>query len=143
MSQFRTVLWMAATLVCLPHSTKADEALFEIFASCSGRLSALVEHSWLVGNGESERLERIRDDLISVSETMVLDRDDAVRAMSFRLDAKVAQARLLTHATFNADASIAAWSERRANTLLADCVALVSHVPRPVAHLGRSYDSVN
>ena len=142
MGRMKTLYWVALTCMCLPAFAKADDGLLKLFAECTGRLSAQVEHYWLLGDPRSEQAVKTRADLIEIVESVSLTPSDDVRAMAVRLDAKVAQAQLLRHATFNSDASSAAWSARRAGALVAGCVALVSH-NRPDAQVEDNTDSIN
>ena len=101
----------------------------EAFATCAGRLSATVEHQWLVDPAASEVTAVQRagfEDLVAavlpdalawgVPETMV---------MHWRVAAKAAQRELLAHATFGTDPRRAAWAGELAAARLAECGGLL------------------
>ncbi|MDA7428661.1 hypothetical protein PGB28_09335 [Primorskyibacter aestuariivivens] len=83
-----------------PMIDRADPVV--MFAICAGRLSALMEHQWMFDGPASEQT--------ALQRAHMIDMLDAVRApnsgrevLAMRIEAKMAQAALLTRATFNAD----------------------------------------
>ena len=129
MCRKKTFALTLAFLSGLPHSAQADGDYFRMFASCAGRLSAEIEHSWLTQRPGTDILEDARDAFVSLAESVSVDADDDHRAMSWRLNAKVAQAELLKRATFNSDAASAEWASKRADALASSCLAIVLQAP--------------
>ncbi len=94
------------------------------FATCPGRLYALMEHQWLINDPDADRTEAQRAAMISLLEaTMPPDRGRDVLAR--RIEAKQAQAVLLTRATFNDDPDDARWALGRAEAEIAHCVGML------------------
>lgn len=93
-----------------------------VFAGCAGRLSAAMEHRWLMGE-PADAVMRHRADVLDVLDALPVV--DAAARLSHRLDAKAAHRRLLHRATFNDDPADAAWAARRAASNLAACTALL------------------
>jgi hypothetical protein len=79
-----------------------------MFATCTGRLSALMEHQWLMQDRGADRTEAMRDAMAGLLGAVVTP-DTEVRAMSLRIEAKVAEAALLGTASFGAPDQ-AAWA---------------------------------
>lgn len=94
------------------------------FATCTGRFSAEVEHSWLMAAGEAERKEVLYGNMSALL-SAVTGPEDEQRAMAIRIDAKAAHARLLLQSAFGWDADQRRVAERRADELLATCSALI------------------
>ncbi len=79
-----------------------------------------MEHQWLTDGPASERTARSRDAMLSLVDA-VLPPEVAPAALHLRIEAKIAQAALLSRAAFARDAVAA----RRADRLIADCLALM------------------
>ncbi len=99
----------------------ADPDPLRTFAVCAGRLSALMEHQWLTDGPASEATARSREAMLSLVEA-VLPPEATPLALNWRIEAKVAQAALLSRATFARDPVAAA----RADHLVQDCLGLLS-----------------
>ena len=97
-------------LVILPASTYAmSNTLFSTFASCTGRLSAEMEHAWLMNDPRADDLAHRRGQFVDLLEAVVPD-DQKRHALTLRIDAKLAHAALLTQATFSEDSDRAEWA---------------------------------
>lgn len=122
-----TKTFFAALMVAASISgpaTADEDGLLRTIATCAGRLSAEMEHQWLTGGAKADLAETRREATVDVLEAMTpkgRERD----IMAWRIDAKVAQASLLSRATFNDDADDAQWARRMAETTLAACHSLV------------------
>lgn len=113
-------------LSVLAGSASADVGpdLVPLFARCTGRLSAMVEHQWLIEDGDADQTDRARDamaDLLAASTPPGKE----VMAMALRIEAKAAMANLLSQARFARDHMRADWARRRVGGMLADCTALM------------------
>lgn len=99
----------------------AANPLARDFAHCAGRYSALVEHQWLVDGPASEHSARMRDAFVQMTEA-VSGPDGAAVALNWRIEAKVAQAALLSRAWTARDKA----AEARSAQLLQACADLIS-----------------
>lgn len=94
------------------------------FATCAGRLSAVMEHQWLMSDPASDRTKNQRAAMLSLVEA-IMSPDQNRDVLNWRVEAKQAHAVLLTRATFNGNPADAAWAMRRAETELAACTGLL------------------
>lgn len=103
----------------------AGTDLTRTFASCAGRLSAVMEHQWLMSDPGAKVTEIRRQTMISLLEA-VINAGQGREVLNWRIDAKQAQSVLLTRATFNDDPADAHWAHTRAETELAACTGLLT-----------------
>ncbi len=103
----------------------AGTDLTRTFATCAGRLSAEMEHQWLMSDPAANTTASRRDTMLSLLEA-VMPPDAGSQALNWRIDAKQAQNVLLTRATFNDDPADALWAHTRAETEIAACTGLLS-----------------
>ena len=101
----------------------ADDPLY-LFATCTGRLSALMEHQWIVDGPASDRTRQDRDAMLTLVDAAMRE-GEAVQVMAWRIEAKAAHAALLAQSR-SADAALALRAERRAAVLMRDCSAIMS-----------------
>jgi hypothetical protein len=94
-----------------------------LFATCTGRLSALMEFQWLVQDPQSGPTEALRDQMADLLAAALPDGEE-VRAMDLRIQAKVAEAALLHEALFGSK-DRQAWAWAQAHRLLSRCTALL------------------
>ncbi|NJS37992.1 MAG: hypothetical protein HC783_02220 [Rhodobacteraceae bacterium] len=94
----------------------AADPLLRDFSTCAGRLSALVEHQWLVDGPASDVSANRRDAMLELV-AAVMPPEMARTAMGWRIEAKVAQRALLDRAYFAQDAA----AEKRSAQLLQGC----------------------
>lgn len=120
----RTLLALVAVSGLAGTPARADDDLVRTFALCAGRLSAQLEHQWLMNDPEAERTEQVRTALVELVE-LVTAPETAKTSLAIRIEAKHAQARLLYRATFNDDRADAAWAESRAAEQVAACASLL------------------
>ena len=83
-----------------------------------------MEYQWLISDPASETTEARRKVMIALLEA-TMSQEDPRSILAHRIDAKHAQSQLLTRARFNRDAEDAAWAQRRAETEIAACAALL------------------
>lgn len=123
MSSLRTVIaGFALGLFSFPALAGADP--LHTFASCAGRLSATMEHQWLMSDPASDRTEAQRAAMLSLIDA-IMTPDQGRDVLAWRIDAKQAHAVLLTRATFNDNPADATWALRRAEAELAACTGLL------------------
>ena len=128
MSGLKTFQAITAILILLSLAAPARltarplDPLTAEFAGCTGRLSALMEHQWLLSDPEADRTETRRAAMIALLDA-VTPPDAALAALARRIEAKQAQAVLLTRATFGQDPAQAAFAATRAEAEIARCLA--------------------
>lgn len=96
-----------------------------LFATCTGRLSALIEHQWLLSDPGSGQTDHLRQSMIDLMEA-AQPAHPGPQAMAWRLEAKVAAAALLQRATFGTTPAHQAMAQRQINALIAGCRALLT-----------------
>ena len=121
----------ATALVCLlaaPIAARADTDIpadpLRFFATCAGRLSALMEHQWIVDGPASDATKAKRHAVLEVVEALTPPGDEAV-VMGWRIEAKAAHAALLAAAR-HGDTRVTRRAALRAATLQRECDALLS-----------------
>ncbi|MAM61640.1 MAG: hypothetical protein CMH11_09135 [Maritimibacter sp.] len=121
----KTIIQATGLALMLPSASWAVSTdLVGQFATCTGRLSAQMEFQWLLGDDTAERTEAERATMIALLET-VTPPDRRRDALARRIEAKHAQTRLLTRATFNDNAADADWAADRAALEIGSCRALI------------------
>lgn len=93
------------------------------FAECAGRLSAKVEHSWLMG-GNDEEAQVLRESFVDLLAAIPHDVPGRV-VLDWRIRAKQDQSRLLSIATFHLDQARRTQAKSRAFMLSQSCSSLL------------------
>ncbi|MFN3824127.1 MAG: hypothetical protein ACK4GW_05025 [Pseudorhodobacter sp.] len=94
--------------------------LMQVFATCAGRLSAVMEFQWLTDGPASEATARARQSMIALTDAATPTGSEP-RALHLRIEAKAAQAGLLHAAYFRGDGR----AGDRAEALMAECRGLL------------------
>ena len=119
------VLKTFLVVACLTSSMPAQaEPLTHIFATCTGRFSAELEHAWLMGHPETDSIAHRRaqfEDLLYAVATDGEHRD----LLNRRINAKQAHAQILQQATFSTDSAQADWARRRVNMEIGYCASFL------------------
>ena len=130
MGVLKTYLRVPA-LLCALSSPMAAQAQPDIpddplrfFATCAGRMSALMEHQWIVDGPASDVTKLHRAAVLDLVAALTPPGDEA-RVMAWRLEAKAAHAALLA-ATQYGESVAAMRASRRALALYLECEALLS-----------------
>ncbi len=124
MSALRTLAAATGFALILPTPSPAEDDVLRLLASCTGRLSAQLEHQWLLQDPHADRTERARETMADLLES-VTQPENAREALHLRIMAKEAQSRLLMRAMFNGDQKDAAWARRRAEDQVIACAGLL------------------
>ncbi len=119
-----SLLFLALAVASAPLRAQTDDSQLRLFASCAGRLSAVMEYQWMFDGAASERTELQRASVLQLVEATMPD-GMGREVLHWRLSAKLAQSALLTRATFNDDQSDAAWAAQMADRLTRECTALI------------------
>ncbi|SFJ17291.1 hypothetical protein SAMN04487991_1584 [Celeribacter neptunius] len=122
---------MAATLIASDAACPAQalparsiDPLVREFAYCAGRLSAEMEHQWLLSDPASDRTAVQRRAMLSLLEA-ASPPDQGRDLLHLRISAKFAHADLLRRASFDPDPESANRARLRAEVELAHCLALI------------------
>ena len=94
-----------------------------MIAGCTGRLSAQMEHQWLMGRSGDDARDR-RGAMLDILDAMITP-DTGRQVLARRIEAKYAQSRLLQRAEFNDDPKDANRARTRAEIEIANCTALL------------------
>ena len=113
---------LIVVVLCAPQSVMADD-LFKTFAGCAARFSAAMEHAWLLGE-DAQELTSSRGTFVSMLEA-TLPADRSAEALNYRVAVKMAQATLLTTASFSDDAEKANRARQLSEQYLASCRRLL------------------
>ncbi|MEM6891014.1 MAG: hypothetical protein AAF636_23200 [Pseudomonadota bacterium] len=118
--------WVAVLVVLVASAQPAvsGEPLHRIFAACAGRLSAEVEHQWLVQDQRVEMTERHRARMITLTDATTPEGQEPW-TLHLRIQAKHAHKALLSRAEFNDDKKVSRWAASQAESELSRCVGLL------------------
>lgn len=105
-------------------AAEADDRLLHQFASCTGRLSALMEHQWLMGHADADKTQAWRNTMASLLDA-IQPQGAGRMVLSLRIEAKMAQASLLQRAVFNDDPADAARAQQQSEVAIATCASLI------------------
>lgn len=96
------------------------EGQLRMFANCAGRLTAQLEHQWLLQDANSDETERQRADIVDIL-AAITPKDRGRDVLSWRIEARAAQRKLLSRATFATNPQDAIWAADMAESYLSDC----------------------
>jgi len=105
--------------VSLAQANTADDPIHQ-FATCAGRLSAEMEHQWLLSDPDARRTEAIRESMLDVLASLT-QAEQGRTVLQWRIEAKTAHAALLSRATFRSDE----WASDMAHRLIRHCSSLI------------------
>lgn len=119
---------MALLALLLPVPARSGPSgapdLMMVFAACTGRLSAMMEHQWIVDPPASDLTRAQRARMIDLLEATMRP-EDGRAVLTRRVEAKMAQAQLLTRARYDAHPRDAARAQRLAERELSACLSLL------------------
>lgn len=118
---------LCTALFCAPASQAQaidPEEQLRTFATCAGRLSAVMEHQWLFDGPASEITKEQRAAVLDLVDA-IMPPERGPEVLQWRISAKLAQSALLTRATFNEDARDAAWARQQAEQFARACTGLL------------------
>ena len=124
-------LGLTLALICglsAPLAARADADIpddpLRFFATCAGRMSALMEHQWIVDGPASEATQARRAAILDLVTALTPPGQEA-QVMGWRIEAKAAHAALLAR-TRHGDAAGIARATRRAGQLQDHCMTFLS-----------------
>ncbi|MDF1854363.1 hypothetical protein [Pseudooceanicola sp.] len=103
-------------------TTAADPVM--TFAVCTGRLSAQMEHQWIVDPPASDATRSQRARMLALLDAVLLP-EQGPQALNWRIEAKQAQTQLLARALNSSERREADYAARLARRELAACNALL------------------
>lgn len=124
MSSLRTQALRALVILGLSGPAMADDTMLRLFAGCTGRISAEMEHAWLVNDTRADALQAQRVQFVSILEAIVPP-ERARDMLNYRIDTKLAHSAILTTARFGTDARRADMAKKQALSLVRQCQSLL------------------
>lgn len=125
MSGLKTFVSAVFFASVLGPDAQADMAdLATTMAGCAGRFSAELEHAWLMQDDRSEALEAQRESFVTILEA-IMPVGSGREILAHRIDAKLAQARLLTIADFGADPTRTRWARQQSRYYKDRCASFL------------------
>lgn len=118
---------LACLLATTPHPLRAAQPIDLVaeFAQCTGRLSAQMEHQWLISDPTADHTKQHRTEMITLLEA-VMDPAAAPQALNLRISAKQAHAQLLSQSLFAQSDTRRTYARKRAHHFLAHCIGYLS-----------------
>lgn len=123
MGFLKTISLSLVAMVIVTPSARADAGLVAETATCAGRLSAEVQHKWLMQAEDAIDTQRALEAMLLRLEALTGAQDTA--ALSLRIKAKHAHAMLLQRASFSHDVAQANRAASHARHLITQCERLV------------------
>ena len=121
----RTLLpTLLCLLVCTPGYATTGDSQLRTFANCAGRLTAQLEHAWLMHDDSAETIEDQRAQVVELL-SAIMPQEAGRDVLNWRIDARAAQRALLQRATFTQDPSEAEWAGNLAQQYVADCTGFL------------------
>jgi len=114
---------MLAASPATAFTNSADQQL-QFFATCAGRLSALMEHQWTHDTASVDQTTALRSAMIDLV-FAVMPEDMGRTVLLMQVEAKHAQAALLRRSTVNRDPFDADWAQNRADALTTECTSVL------------------
>ncbi len=120
MGVLKTLAYAAVAICLAVTAAQSEDSLLNRVTECVGRLSAQMEHHWLLPDATGRQVETERSHLLDVLDAIVTP-ETASRALSVRIEAKMAHAALLTQSAFSRDERRSAWANKRAREEIDQC----------------------
>ena len=117
-------LFLVLTSALAAPARAADHSQLQTFATCAGRLSAVMEYQWMFDGDASEQTKRHRATVLELI-SAIMEPDMGRQVLQWRLSGKRAQSVLLTRATFNEDSHDATWAREQAALYERGCTGLL------------------
>lgn len=124
MGRIKTYLLAGIISAVSATQSVALDGLSKTFAGCVGRMSAEMEHAWLINSDAADDFEAQRLTFISLLDA-VTPPEQARKALAMRVDAKLAHAALLTTASFGTTAQRSTQAKQRARWHVGLCRRLL------------------
>ncbi len=103
---------------------RANDDLVMVFAGCTGRISAEMEHAWLMNDPRADTLQSQRQRFVSILDA-IMPSDRARALLSHRVETKLAHAAILTTARFGTNPRLSELAKQRAQIQIQACQTLL------------------
>lgn len=124
MGSLRTIIASTLLLASLGTPSLAERDLVLTFAGCTGRMSAEIEHAWLVSDPRADTFQSQRARFVSILDA-ILPAERAAEALHHRIEAKMAHRAILSDARFGTDPRRVRLAKRRAQTDVQICKTML------------------
>ena len=124
MSRIRTLIFSALIVTGLTNPARASDDLVMVFAGCTGRISAEMEHAWLMNDARADVLHQQRQRFVSILEA-IMPPERARETLSHRIEAKLAHSAMLTTANFGTNPRLSDLAKRQARVRLESCQTML------------------
>ncbi|SNR26675.1 hypothetical protein [Puniceibacterium sediminis] len=119
------LIWIAALSAPASGLPAAKRDLAYVFADCAGRMSAMMEFQWMFDGAASERTDVTITRFDVLIDATAGPEQTGRELLNWRIEAKMAQSRLLNLATFGQDERLRRQAARAAAQYVAHCEALL------------------
>jgi len=125
----RAASLIVCVMLCVPGGRAlagpmASQDQLYLFATCAGRLSAMMEHQWSHDTARADHTAAQRDTMVELVSAIVPP-GAGREALSVQVAAKAAFRQLLQRAVNTRDPDDSAWAARRAEDLLRPCTEML------------------
>ena len=117
-----SIALLAVSMLATP--SQADQPFYQTIAQCTGRLSAEMEHAWLMNDPAADAFEGQRREFVSILGA-VIPIGSGPEVLQTRIEAKFAHERLLNLAAFGTDPERAVWARKRSKYYRERCKNLL------------------
>lgn len=124
MGRIRTLISSALIITGLSGAAHANDDLILVFAGCAGRMSAEMEHAWLMADTRAQVLQQQRHRFVTLLDA-IMPRDRARETLHHRIEAKLAHSAILTTARFGTDPRLAELAQKQARKQVQSCQTLL------------------
>lgn len=131
MGSFRKhTLGAVLSAAMIPFAAGADDLApappdqLHFFATCAGRLSALMEHQWMFDGPASDLTQKQNQAVVAVLDA-ITPPGQGPAVLGWRIEGKVAHRALLSSAAFGRDPRLTASAARQADDLVRPCTAVL------------------
>lgn len=124
MGGIRKIILGAVLSLGAPMPLAATEDIVLVFAACTGRLSAQMEHAWLLGDTRADALQTQRQRFVSILDA-IMPPDRAREVLNHRVAAKLAHSMILTTASFGTEPRASRLAKVHARQHVRSCETLL------------------
>lgn len=124
MGRIKTLLLGALVISGLSGGVRAESDLVLVFAGCTGRLSAEMEHAWLMSDARADDFQAQRARFASILRA-IMPADRARETLSYRVDVKLAHSAILTTARFGTNPRLSELAKQQARMHVRACTSML------------------
>ena len=124
MGRVRTLISGVLVMTGLAGQAHATEDLVLVFATCTGRMSAEMEHAWLMRDARADDFQAQRERFVSILDA-IMPPERSRETLNHRIEAKLAHSAILTTARFGPNPRMSELAEQQARTQVQSCRAML------------------